>query len=114
MKPTFTDLTPEQQLSYGNGCSYVFDFIFTASCQQHDFNFARGGGLHDWAKANWDMFTHMWSDSSRLWHYVVSLTYFIGLMILSLPFFYWTTIWKGNYNSIREILTIDRLNKVVL
>jgi hypothetical protein len=48
MKPKFTDLTPEQQASYGNGCGLdarllrVPQFIFSASCRQHDFNYARG------------------------------------------------------------------------
>lgn len=113
MKPHFSDLTPEQQASYGDGCSYVFDFCFTASCRQHDWNFARGGGIYDWVKANWDLYTHMLDDSSKWWHYVVATFYFLGLQVFSWPFFYWTAFWKGNYHSIDEILEIDRLDRIV-
>lgn len=38
MKPTFSDLTIEQQQNFGDGCSWVPDFIFTADCRHHDFN----------------------------------------------------------------------------
>jgi len=42
MKVSWSDLTPEEQATFGNGCSWVPDFIFTASCRQHDLNFVRG------------------------------------------------------------------------
>jgi len=47
MKPHFSDLTPEQRDTFGDGCSWVPDFMFTADCRHHDFNYGRGGGLAD-------------------------------------------------------------------
>lgn len=107
MKPAWSELTAEQQSVYGDGCSYVFDFCFTASCRQHDFGFARGGGIKDWYKANWDLYTHMLNDASTWWQYIVATCYWFGLHVFSAPFFYWTTAWEGDYNTIEEILAID-------
>ena len=104
MKPTFADLTPEQQAMYGDGCTFVPDFIFTASCRHHDFNYARGGWLKDKLKADWDMCRLMWSDSSLWWHYLATVIYWAGLTFL--PFSYFFFYW-GEYNDLETILLID-------
>lgn len=123
MQPTWSDLTLQEQSQFGNGCGLyahflqVPDFIFTASCRHHDFNFVRGVGADYWyqnlyrwpfywCKANWDFFTHMWHDSSKWWHYVVSVIYFIGVMLFSWPFFD-----GGPWKTKEQILTIDALDK---
>jgi len=104
MKPTFTDLDLEQRLNYGDGCTFVPDFIFTANCRHHDFNYARGGWLKDKLKADWDMCRLMFGDSSLWWHYVVTVIYWLGLTFL--PFSYFFFYW-GSYNDLKTILEID-------
>jgi len=107
MKPSFTDLPIEIQQSFGNGCTGVFDFCFTASCRKHDFGYLRGGGIYDFLKANWDMFTHMLHDSSTWWHYLVSIVYFIGVNVFGVFFFSWRSVWRGNYRTLEEIIEED-------
>lgn len=123
-RPQYSDLPPD---SFGNGCGLsarflnVPDFIFTASCNHHDFNFVRGCGANNWyeniwkapfwyTKANWDFFTHMlydaWtyrgSDLVSLWYVVVSIIYFVGVMALSFP---WFTV--GRWRTLQEITGKD-------
>lgn len=106
MKPTFSDLTPEQQATFGNGCTFVPDFIFTANCRHHDFNFGRGGSILDKFQADWDMCRLMWSDSSKWWHYVITIIYYLGLTLLPFSYFFFT---YGRWRTIEEILEADRL-----
>lgn len=100
MKPTFTDLTPEEQANFGDGCTWVPDFIFTASCQHHDFNYYRGGGIKDKLKADWDMARLMWHDSTKFWHFLVTIIYWVGLTILPIPYIMFD--W-GRYKTLEEI-----------
>ena len=120
MKPTFTDLTLEQRLSFGNGCGLearflrVPQFIFNASCKQHDFNYTRGGGLKDKAKADWDFFTAMLGDatmsSKPIFYSIMSIVYLIGVSLNPVAFvaFQW-----GSYKTLDEILEYDRLKKEI-
>lgn len=111
MKPHFSDLTPDQQASFGDGCTFVPDFIFTANCRHHDWNYVRGFRLKDKIKADWDMCRLMWSDSSKLWHYIVTIIYWTGLTFL--PFSYFFFHWNNRYRTTEEILEIDRLDRIV-
>lgn len=103
-KQTFSNLTLEQQSLFGNGCTFVPDFIFTANCRHHDFNYGRGGWLRDKLKADWDMCKYMWADSRLWWHYVVTVAYWAGLTFLPFPYFFFT--W-GRYRTLEEILKND-------
>lgn len=105
MKPSFTDLPLEAQQTFGNGCTFVPDFHYTASCQHHDFNYVRGYRLKDKLKADFDMCSHMWSDSSKWWHYVVTTLYYLGLTML--PFSYLFFNWNSRYLTIEEIIEED-------
>lgn len=105
MKPSFTDLPIEVQQSFGNGCSFVPDFIFTASCQIHDFQYVRGKGIKDKLRADWIMCRLMWSDSSKLWHCLVTILYYLGLTLL--PFSYLFFNWNTRYLTIEEIIEED-------
>lgn len=112
MKPSFTDLPIEVQQTFGNGCTGVLDFCFTASCRQHDFSFTRAGGLYDFLKANWDFYTHMLDDASKSYHYIVATVYFIGVNLIGWVKFPWTAWWRGNYRTIDEIIQIDKEDKM--
>lgn len=108
MKAHFSDLTPEEQATFGNGCTFVPDWHYTASCRHHDFNFSRGGSLKDKLKADWDMCRLMWHDSSKWWHYLVTVLYWAGLTFLPFSYFYFT---YGPYREKEDIVLVDRLNK---
>ncbi len=112
MKPTFLDLTPEERAEFGNGCTLVPDFIFTASCRQHDFNYSRGGYIFAKIRDDWNLCYRMMNDaiaSSRpILYSIVSVVYFIGLTMLPLPYFKFT--W-GRYRTIEEILIKDKIKK---
>lgn len=110
MKPTWLELTEEQKHSFGNGCSNVPDFIFTANCRQHDYNYVRGHKLKDKIKADWDMCKHMWSDSQTMLHYIVTIIYWLGLTVL--PFSYFAFNWANRYLTNDEILVLDNANKI--
>ena len=110
MKARWYELTDEQLDNFGDGCTFVPDFIFTASCRIHDFNYSRGGWLKDKIKADYDMCRLMLDDSYLWWHYVVTILYWLGLTLLPFPylFFHW-----GNYLTIDQILLEDSLNKML-
>jgi len=108
MKQKFNTLTPMQRLRFGNGCTFVPDFIFTASCQHHDFNYCRGGNVLDKLQSDLDMCRYMWADSHKLWHYAVAVLYFMGLTFLPISYFFFT---YGHWRTLEEILEIDRLSK---
>ena len=114
MKPHFSELTLEEQATFGNGCTFVPDFHYTASCRHHDYQYLRGGGLYDKVRADWIMCRLMLNDSYKLWHYIVTVIYWLGLTFLpfSYVFFWWTKFWKGNYRTNEEILELDYLDKI--
>ena len=103
-KVRWSDLTPQEQTNFGDGCTFVPDFIFTANCRQHDFNYTRGGSILDKLKADFDMCRFMWSDSQLFTHYAVTLAYYLGLTLL--PFSYFFFEW-GEYKTLEEILAND-------
>ena len=116
-RPQYSDL-PEW-VQYGNGCGpgarllNIPDFIFTANCNHHDFNYQRGCGAQHWyeniwkapywfTKANWDMAVSMWDDSHKWWHYLVSIAYPVGSQIGGWP---WFRI--GPWRSLKEMTGLD-------
>lgn len=117
-KVSFDDLTKKQQENYGNGCGTpeyflgVPNFIFTASCRQHDFNYERGGGLYYKIKADVDFYSHMVADAEEsthpLWYTFIATIYFIGVSILPIPYFFFS---YGRWRSIDEILERDDKKK---
>lgn len=114
MKPHFSNLTAEQQATFGNGCTLVPDFIFTANCRHHDFNYCRGGYLVSKMKADYDMCFRMFDDACDSNHPVfyalISILYFIGLTFLPFSYFFFT--W-GRWRSVNDILVRDMMNKIL-
>lgn len=117
MKPHFSDLTPEQQATFGNGCGLysrmlqVPDFAFNASCRQHDFSFSRGHSLKDFHKANMDFFRAMLIDASNsdkpIFYSLMSYIYLIGVTVFGVFAFKWGT----RYKTLEEILAYDAEKK---
>lgn len=103
MKVHWSDLSQKEQSEFGDGCTFVPDFIFTANCRQHDFYYTRGGSLWDKIVADYYMCWYMLCDSSKFWHYLVSLCYWLGLTFLPISYLFFE--W-GNYKSKDEILTL--------
>lgn len=112
MKVHWHDLTSEEQATFGNGCSWVPDFIFTANCRQHDFNYTRGGYLKDKIKADFELCVRIYTDSlhHRWWFFYqwIGIVYFLGLTLL--PFSYIAFDW-GRWRTKEEILERDMMNK---
>lgn len=119
MKPKFSDLTPEQQKTFGNGCGLyskwlrVPQFVYKASCRQHDFNFSRGGGIKDFIKANMDFFRAMLVDASNsdrpIFYSLMSYLYLAGVTVFGVFAFHWST----RYRTVEEILANDKLEKEI-
>ena len=72
MSLSFSDLAPEEKAILCDGCgakgrgAWVPDFMFTASCDQHDFYYWRGGTEHDRAVADEAFYAAMKLDVARL------------------------------------------------
>lgn len=110
MKVSWSDLSLEEQLNFGNGCTWVPDFIFTASCRHHDWNYLVGKSLWDKIKADWGMCKAMWHDSHVWWHYVVTVVYWLGLTFLPFPYLFFR--WGFRYLSKEEALLRDKISKM--
>lgn len=118
MKVSWIDLTPQEQANYGNGCGLplvflnVPDFMFTASCRQHDFNYERGGGLYYKIKADVDFFSAMIYDAGftkhpTFWCFVATI-YFIGVSLNPISYFVFS---YGDWRTKQEILDRDARRK---
>lgn len=119
MKPSFSDLTPEQQATFGNGCglySRIFklpQFIFKASCRQHDAYYTIGGWFGDKFYADWHFFIIMLTDakdSARpVFYSLMAFLYFLAVSVFGVFAFHWST----RYRTLDEILAYDALKKEV-
>lgn len=114
-KITWSDLTPEQKISFGNGCGpdwlpepvakLLFGWFFEASCRHHDFNYQRGGDDKDRLSADRGFFKAMLRDVKRL-HWSLQLPAaiealgFYGLV----RFFGRFHFEDGQYKSLDQIL----------
>lgn len=118
MKTPFSTLTEEQLSALRgkdliNGCGGKFtywllpDFIFTESCNQHDFYYERGGDIFDKLEADLMFMAHMIkqiNDHKDRWykkigHFLLAIVYFIGVFTLGLFGWEW-----GDYRSYEEII----------
>jgi hypothetical protein len=119
MKVSWNDLTPTEQANYGNGCGLTLrflnvpDFMFRASCRQHDFNYARGGGLWYKVKADVNFWSAMLDDventKNPLFWTFVSTVYFIGVTFNPIAYI---AFKYGRFRTKEEILQSDRLSKL--
>lgn len=86
----YRDLTQEDKLKICNGCGAKGgwfnppEFLFHASCNQHDFYYWRGGTSHDRGLADKAFYKFMRKDANNGGillpvHHVLALTYFLAV-----------------------------------
>ena len=94
------NLTKYQKLHISNGCGKKGgwfnppDFLFTASCNQHDFNYWLGKVEEDRKKADLQFYERMKVDAStagwyiKWWHYSMACTYYRAVRMFGKDSFY--------------------------
>jgi hypothetical protein len=98
----FRDLTYIQIRHICNGCrgkGHWFDppdWIFTASCDQHDFNYWIGHTEEDRKKADWQFYQAMLNDARMLgswwntwWYKLMAWVYYRAVRLFAKDFFYY-------------------------
>jgi len=87
----FRDLAPLERDLICNGCGPkggkvpVPEFMFTASCDHHDFNYWIGHTERDREKADWQFYLALREDAkrapwySRWWHRMMAWTYYLAV-----------------------------------
>lgn len=100
MRLSYSDLTVEDKKLLCNGCGAkaggwldVPEFLFSASCDQHDFYYWRGGSNHDRWVADRDFYKHARKDANAaVWwkvpfYHLVGLVYFTAVRLIAWNFF---------------------------
>lgn len=122
----FAQLTPEQfqfLLDEGhlNGCGGKGgwldppDWIFTASCYHHDFNYWVGGSEEDRLKADWQFYQAMLEDAEELpwwkrwWGKAMAWTYYKAVLWFAKPFFHYAD-QKRSLEDLEELMNADNSN----
>lgn len=111
-KLQWSKLTARQRRQLGGGCGpgkamfFIPQFIFKASCQQHDFYYRRGGSLFDKAEADLMFFAYMAKDIAesdkcwlkKLFYFGMAKMYFILVCVFGLFVFKF-----GHYRTLKEL-----------
>jgi hypothetical protein len=112
------DLTTEEQENFGNGCGSlarffkVPDFIFGASCRQHDFSYSRGGWPWHKVQADWQFYGVMLKDCGRYEggersiYTLLATSYFLVVLVVGWFFFRY-----GPFISKDRMLFRDQIKK---
>lgn len=101
----YSDLTQEQINSIANGCGGkgslipVPNFLFKASCNQHDFYYWRGGDESDREAADDAFYKYMCIDIEdnakglveKLWYHAWALLYYLAVRQFGDKYFYYST-----------------------
>ena len=111
-KLQWSKLTDTQRKKMGGGCGpgkamlFIPQFIFKASCEQHDFYYRRGGTIFDKAEADVMFFAFMLKDiadspkhwTKKLLYVAAAKIYFILVSVFG--YFAFTF---GHYRTLREL-----------
>lgn len=126
MKPKFSDLTPEQQATFGNGCSFVPDFCFGEVCKKHDWFYGIGCGANYWYENLWKGPYHKLGEDLRMLYYnmlvslkykkiflrplliLLSVAFYFGLTLLPFSWFFFT---YGPWKTVEEVVQNDQEKK---
>ena len=113
------DLTKTEQKNFGDGCGAlarglkVPDFIFKASCRQHDFYYSRGGWPWHKMQADWWFYVAMlkdaWLCKGLEWfiYSCLATVYFLAVLFISWPFFTY-----GRWRSKKRIIAEDKASRL--
>ena len=101
-RTNWSDLTPEEQGIYGNGCGAgifkaVPELLFNACCRQHDFYYYRGGDVFDKTEADVMFYAHMLKSGNmhyNRWYmkiplFVAATLYFVAVTLFGVFAFNW-------------------------
>jgi len=123
MKPHFTDLTPEQQATFGNGCTFVPDLVFEKTCRKHDWFYSIGCGANHWYENLWKAPYHKIGEDLRMGYYcikdairlrhvfytpllcIAGVIYSAGLIFLPISWFFFT---YGPWRSLKQVIQTDQ------
>ena len=123
MKPHFSELTLEQQATFGNGCTFVPDFNLGKLCRKHDWFYSIGCGANHWYENLWKAPYHKISEDIRMGYWgakdsfdslpflralpyaTVSILYSIGLIVLPISWFFFT---YGRWRTLEEVVKTDQ------
>lgn len=100
----YSDLTPQQKEEITNGCGSKGgwikppNFIFKASCNQHDFYYWRGCKEADRKKADKSFYRYMKIDIKerdynllkKVWYYSWAWSYYVAVRLFGKKAFYYS------------------------
>lgn len=120
-KVRWSDLTLEQQMNFDCSCGFkkyfaIPQFIFKASCCQHDLYYRRGGDIFDKAFADVMFYAYMLEDIVDLdrsffvkaFYFKMATLYFLAVTLFGCFAFTW-----GRYRTIDEILQNGKIKLVL-
>lgn len=114
-KVRYRDLTEDQENYICNGCKgkgHWFDppeFLFTASCNHHDFNYWIGHTEEDRKKADWEFYQAMLDDANeapwwkRWWYRLLAYAYYKAVRLFAKDYFYYGPAEKTLEDLEKEI-----------
>lgn len=119
MKTRWSDLNIREQRTFGDGCGMMAyglktpDFIFGMPCRQHDFYYARGGGLFDKLVADWQFYCFMVKSIRRNHQILEQIIYFklASIYFLVVLITGWFAFNFGPYLTKTKILALDKERK---
>lgn len=118
MKVRWSHLTQDEKRKVGIGCGpgktafLIPQFIFKASCVQHDFYYKRGGNIFDKLEADAFFLAHMLRDIAesergltlRLFFTLMAFAYYLVVSVFGMFAFHW-----GKYRTVDEMIS-DTIN----
>ena len=118
-KVSFSDLTKVEVATVSNGCGARHFFkppyikVFTASCDQHDFYYARGYTFTDKVRADSAFLGHLIQDAAKTDTLIkiVSYTFLAIVYYLAVSFFgHFSFNYGLDYATKKQILSKEVLN----
>jgi hypothetical protein len=119
-KIKYSDLTNAEKKHITNGCGGKGgvikppNFIFLASCNQHDFYFWRGCNIAEFKKANQDFYSFMKKDVKRAkwylraYYHIWAYSYYKAVAIGGKKYFYFAKKQKNIADLNYEINSIKK------
>lgn len=115
VKANYSSLSATEKKIIGKGCGpgvgflewLIPDLLFHADCKQHDFYYARGGGLFDKVEADLMFFAYMTKSINdkvngffkKLGYFICAKFYFMSVSIFGVFLWNW-----GRYRTKQEII----------